>query len=104
MSAEESTHLAVAQGIARQCEAWHMYVDTFQAAAHSYLRRITEWWSTWWPWQKEREDGIETLTTEVAELHEEVAALRGTQDVLAMFKEKKMFKLKLKSFFASGTS
>ena len=96
MSAKESTRHAVAQGIARRCEACHMYVDTFQEAVNSYLRWITEWWSTWWPWHKERDDRIEALTAEVAELREEVAALRGTQDVLAMFKEKRMFKLKIK--------
>ena len=96
MSAEENTRLAVAESIACQCEAWHMYVDTSQDAVKSYLCRITEWWSTWWPWQKERDDRIEALATEVAELREEVAALRGTQDVLAMFKEKRLFKFKLK--------
>ena len=96
MRAEESTRLAVAEGIARQCEAWHLYVDTFQEAVNSYLRRITEWGSTWWPWHNERDDRIEALTAEVAELREEVAALRGTQDVLAMSKEKRLFKFKFK--------
>ena len=96
MSAEESTRLAVAEGIACQSEAWHMYVDNFEEVVNSYLRRITEWWSTWWPWHKERDDRIEVLTAEVAEFREEVAALRGTQDVLAMFKEKRLFKLKFK--------
>ena len=36
MSAEESTRLAVAEGIARQCQARHMYVDTFQETVNSY--------------------------------------------------------------------
>ena len=73
-----------------------MYVDTFQEADNSYLRRITEWWSTWWPWHKERDERIEALNAEVAELREDVAALRGTQDVLGIFKEKRWFKLKIK--------
>ena len=96
MGDEESTRLAVAEGIARQCETWHLYVDTFQEAVNSYLRRITEWGSTWWPWHNERDDRIEALTAEVAELREEVAALRGTEDVLALFKEKRLSKLSVK--------
>ena len=67
---------------------------THSEAVH--LRRISAWWITWWPWHKERDDRIEALTAEVAELLEEVAALRGTEDVLAMFKEKRSFKLKFK--------
>ena len=72
-----------------------MYVDTFQDAAISYLRRITEWWSTWWPWHRERDDRIEALTTEFAELREDVAALRGTQNVLVMSNENSLSKLKI---------
>ena len=90
-SAEESTHLAVAQGIARQCEAWHMYVQTFQEVVNAYLRQITEWWRTWLPAvnaylhrHKERDDRIEALIAEVAQLLGEVAAFRGTQDLLAI--------------------
>ena len=90
-SAEERTRLAVAEGIARQCETWHMYVDTIQEVVNSYVRRITKWWSTWWPWREERDNRIEALTAEVAQLREEVAALRTTQDLLAMFKEKRLF-------------
>ena len=53
-------------------------------AVNAYLRR-----------HEERDDRIEALISEVADLREEMAALRGTQDVLAMFKEKK-FKPKFK--------
>ena len=48
-SAEESSLLAVAEGITRQCETWHMCVSTFHESVNSYLCRITKWWSTWWP-------------------------------------------------------